>query len=200
VIAALVLAAGLGARMGVSKPLLDIDGTPALSRVLATIDTAELRPVIVVLGWDADLIASRIDLRSRTIVRNSLPERGLSSSLTLGLGAVPAACSGALVFHADMPYLHPKTVFAVSALAEAGAFLAAPSFRGVRGFPVFLSRECFDDLRRELSGDSGAKAYIGRHHDALRIVEVADGGCVRDLDRPEDLVLSREELSWTTSA
>lgn len=199
-IAAIVLAAGLGTRMGISKPLLDIDGTPALARVLATIDTAELRPVVVVLGRDAHLIASRVDLHCRTLVQNPLPERGLSSSLALGLGAVPAACSGALVFHADMPYLRPETVLAVSALAEGGALLAAPSFRGLRGFPVFLSRACFDDLRRELCGDSGAKAYIGHHLDALRTVEVADRGCVRDLDRPEDLAPSEEEVSWTTSA
>ncbi len=199
-IAALVLAAGLGTRMGESKPLLDIDGRPSLARVLDTIDEAGVPEVVVVLGHDADRIRARVDLDRRHVVRNPEPERGLSTSLTLGLAAVPAACGGALVFHADMPFIRPSTVGAVLALAEGGALLAAPRLGETRGFPVYFARGCFGSLARELSGDTGARRYIERRADALRLVDVADPGCLRDIDRPEDLAAAEGRRRWTTFA
>jgi molybdenum cofactor cytidylyltransferase len=200
VIAALVLAAGLGTRMGASKPLLDIDGVPALARVLATIDAARLAPVVVVLGRDADLVASRVELSRHVVVTNSRPEMGLSSSLALGLAAVPSTSPGVLIFHADMPFVQRATVLAVAALVDAGARLAAPCHGETRGFPVFVCREWFEPLQATLSGDSGARRFIERHRDALRLAAVDDPGCIRDLDRPEDLVPSGEEMRWTTFA
>lgn len=199
-IAALVLAAGLGTRMGASKPLLDIDGTPALARVLAAIDAARAAPVVVVLGRDADGIAARVDLAGRTLVRNPRPERGLSSSLALGLDAVPTSSQGALIFHADMPFVLARTVRAVEAAGRAGARLAAPSYCGRRGFPVYVARTCFEVLRAELGGDSGAREFLRRNAADLELVAVDDPGCVIDLDSPSDLALRPKEAAWTTSA
>lgn len=198
-IAALVLAAGLGTRMGASKPLLDIDGRPSLARVLDAIDEAGVPEVVVLLGHDADRIRAHVNLDRRGVVRNPEPERGLSTSLALGLAAVPATCSGALVFHADMPFIRPSTVRAVRALAEQGARLAAPRHGGTRGFPVYFARECFASLARELSGDTGGRGYIERHRDALRLVDVVDPGCLRDIDRPQDLVATEGGRRWITS-
>lgn len=199
-IAALVLAAGLGTRMGASKPLLDIDGAPALARVLAAIDAAGVAPVVVVLGRDADAIGAGVDLAGRTLVRNPCPECGLSSSLALGLDAAPAACQGALIFHADMPFVLARTVQAVEAAGRAGARLAAPSFGGRRGFPVYIARTCFEALRAGLDGDSGARAFLRQNAADLRLVAVGDPGCVIDLDSPSDLAMRPKEAAWTTSA
>ncbi|HEX32175.1 MAG TPA: hypothetical protein ENF88_00610, partial [Candidatus Acetothermia bacterium] len=53
---AIVLAAGKGERMGTIKPLVEIDGCPALARVLATLRGAGMKRVIVILGHRADEI------------------------------------------------------------------------------------------------------------------------------------------------
>ncbi len=198
-IAALVLAAGLGSRMGASKPLLDIDGRASLARILDAVDGAGIPEVVIVLGHDADRVAARVNLAGRHVVRNPAPERGLSSSLELGLASVPASCTGALVFHADMPFLQSSTVRAVCALAEEGAAIAAPRCGDLRGFPVYFSRDCFAPLRAELAGDTGGRGFIERHRAALRLVDVMDPGCLRDVDRPEDLVSSKGGTPWTTS-
>jgi len=200
VIAALVLAAGLGTRMGASKPLLDIGGRPSLRCVLDAIAAAGVSEVVVVLGCDADRILACVDLTRSHVVRNPAPERGLSSSLALGLAAIPASCTGALVFHADMPFVRSSTVRAVAGLAGEGAVLAAPCFGRQRGFPVYFARECFASLAAELSGDEGGRSYLDRRQDALRLVDVADPGCVRDVDRPSDLVATEGSVHWTTSA
>jgi molybdenum cofactor cytidylyltransferase len=185
--------------MGAVKPLLDIDGRPSLTCVLDAIDEAAIPEVVVVLGHDADRIRARVDLDRRRVVRNAEPQRGLSTSLALGLAAVPAACSGVLVFHADMPFIQPSTVRAVRSLAESGAVLAAPRLGEARGFPVYFARECFASLSRELSGDTGGRGYIERHSDVLRLVDVVDLGCLRDIDRAQDLVATEGRSHWTTS-
>ena len=199
-IAALVLAAGLGTRMRASKPLLDVGGVPSLARVLAAIDGAGIDHVIVVLGRDADLIANRIDLSRTHVVRNTEPEAGLASSLALGLTALPPSSSGVLVFHADMPFIQSATVRAVRRLAEDGARIAAPRFGELRGFPVYFSRACLAPLGAALSGDSGGRRFIERNPRCLELVDVSDSGCVRDLDSPEDLTPCEKEATWTTCA
>jgi CTP:molybdopterin cytidylyltransferase MocA len=199
-IAALVLAAGLGTRMRASKPLLDVGGVPSLARVLAAIDGAGIDHVIVVLGRDADLIAERVDLSRTHVVRNSAPEAGLASSMALGLAALPPSSTGVLVFHADMPFIQSTTVRAVRRLAEDGARIAAPRCGKLRGFPVYFSRACLAPLGETLSGDSGGRRFIERNPRCLELVDVSDSGCIRDLDSPEDLTPGEKEATWTTCA
>jgi len=200
VIAALVLAAGLGTRMRASKPLLDVGGVPSLARVLAAIDGAGIDHVIVVLGRDADLIANRVDLSRAHIVHNLEPENGLASSLALGLTRLPPSSTGVLVFHADMPFIQSTTVRAVRRLAENGARIAAPRCGEHRGFPVYFSRVCIAPLGAALSGDSGGRRFIERNPRCLELVDVSDSGCIRDLDSPEDLTPGEKEATWTTCA
>ncbi len=197
-IAGLVLAAGLGRRMGAIKPLVDIDGAPSLGRVLTTLDAAGIGLVAVVLGKDAERIQREVDLGQRLVIENPSPERGMASSLALGLAALPADAEGVVIVHADMPFLQSTTVRAVLRLA-AEAEIAAPCWQGVRGFPVFFRRSQWDGLRASLHGDTGGKSFIRRHPDRLRTVEVDDPGCVRDIDRPDDLAPKKETPCCATS-
>jgi CTP:molybdopterin cytidylyltransferase MocA len=199
VIAGLILAAGLGTRMGSSKPLLVLDGRTALERVLCTLGEADIGAAVVVLGHDADRVTAGVDLRGRIVVTNSRPDRGLSSSLALGIDAVPPDSEGVLVLHADMPFVRASTVRAVCALAKKGAQMAAPRWGTERGFPVYFSRVHLVPLRASLAGDEGGRRYIEAHHGLLEVVSVDDPGCVRDLDRPRDLAACEGRASWTTS-
>ncbi len=197
-IAGLVLAAGLGRRMGAVKPLIDVGGAPSLGRVLATLDESGIEFVAVVVGDDAERIRSEVDLERRLVVVNPSPERGMASSLALGLAALPADAEGVLVFHADMPFVQSATVRAVLRLA-AEAEIAAPCWQGVRGFPVFFRRSQWNGLRASLHGDTGGKSFIRRHPNRLGTVEVEDPGCVRDIDRPDDLPQRKEAPCRATS-
>ncbi|MDD4903026.1 MAG: nucleotidyltransferase family protein [Candidatus Bipolaricaulis sp.] len=191
-IAGIVLAAGQGRRMGAVKPLIDIDGVPSLGRVLATLDEAAVPLVLVVLGREAGPIRRAVDLRNRRVVVNPLPERGMASSLALGLDALPTDAEGALVFHADMPFVRPETIHAVLHAAAEGAEIAAPCWKGRRGFPVFFRHSQWDELRETLHGDRGGRRFIENHPDRLRTVDVDDPGCIRDIDRPADLPSPKE--------
>lgn len=190
-IEAIVLAAGKAERFGATKPLADVDGAPALTRVLETLQRAGLERIVVVLGYDADRVEERIDLHGCRVVRNPAYETGMASSLGAGLRAVSPEAEGALVIHADMPYLASETVASVVAAANTGARAAAPRFGGERGFPVYLRADTFAEVLSTLHGEVGAREFLAAHPEELVLIDVQDPGAVRDIDRPGDLVRRR---------
>ncbi len=194
---AIVLAAGKGERMGTVKPLVEIDGVPALARVVATLHRAGIERILVVLGYVAKKIEREVDLSNERVVFNSNYENGMGGSLALGIKSLASETTGFLVLHADMPYVTEETVRAVLARAREGGLIVAPIYRGKRGFPVYLDRSCCEELLPTLVGETGAREYIASHLDDLVLVEVDDPGCVWDIDRPEDLVMKEEEREPT---
>lgn len=196
---AIVLAAGLGTRMGRVKPLVSIVGETALAIVIKRLRAAGIDRPIVVLGHRAETIRASVDLSACELVTNPDPERGLASSLLLGIRAVSPDAMGVVVLHADMPAVSAETTRAVLDAADAGAQIAAPTYRGRRGFPVYLSRACFGELEETLAGDSGARDYIERHRGSAILIEVEDAGCVLDFDTLEDLADIERQASCATS-
>ena len=183
----MILAAGMGTRMGSNKALLSIDGVPALAVVLRTIRHAGLRSPIVVLGHHADAVRAAVCLGSCTVAVNERPDQGLSRSMKLGLEHIDAAAAGVLVFHVDMPYLATSTIRALAQAVAGGANLAAPFYKGRRGFPVYFSREATAGLILSLHGDSGGRQFLMDHASDVVPVAVDDAGCVYDIDHPSDL-------------
>ncbi len=194
---AIVLAAGKGERMGTVKPLVEIDGVPALARVVAMLHRAGIERILVVLGYAAKKIEREVDLSHERVVVNSNYANGMGSSLALGIKFLALETTGFLILHADMPYITEGTVRAVLARAQEGGPIVAPTYRGKRGFPVYLDHSCCDELLPTLAGETGAREYIASHLDDLVLVEVDDPGCVWDIDRPEDLMMREEEREPT---
>jgi len=186
-IEAIVLAAGLGERLGTIKPLVPIDGEPALIRVIHTMKEAGIKDIVVVLGHAAETIQAQVDLTGCRVVLNPRHKTGMASSLIHGIESVSPAAQGVLIFHADMPTVKAETIRAVIQRAKQGARIAAPRYEAQRGFPVFLHRSCFQELVPTLIGDVGARRYISEHTEELVLVEVHDPGAIRDIDRPEDI-------------
>jgi len=187
-IEAILLSAGKGERMGAIKPLVEIDGQPALARVVETLRGAGIGRIIVVLGYKATLIEKEVDLSGCIVARNANYESGMASSLALGVSLVSPEANGFLIAHADMPYVKAGTVSKVIARALEGAKIVAPIYNGVRGFPVYLRVDCGADLLSTLEGEAGARLYIAQHVEDLVLVEVDDPGATIDIDRPEDVI------------
>jgi len=183
----IVLAAGMGTRMGAIKALIPIDGIPALAIVLRMIEAAGLRSPIVVLGQDAGKIRQSVDLSECTIVVNPHPEDGMIGSLKVGLEEIDDTATGILTFFVDMPFINPQTTRAVLEAVERTTRLVAPFHDGKRGFPVYFARSVIPALADSLSGDCGGRQFLEQHGDELCRVAVTDPGCVFDIDRPSDL-------------
>jgi nicotine blue oxidoreductase len=185
-IEAIVLAAGKGERLGGVKPLLDAGGEPALARIVRALRAAGIEAILVVLGHAADRIRREVDLSRCRVVVNPNYESGMASSLSLGIRSLSPEAEGFLVLHADMPFLARETIRAVVEAGRRGARIAAPTYRGERGFPVYFCRACVEDLLPTLTGEAGGRRFLAAHREETVLIPVDDAGAVRDVDRPED--------------
>jgi CTP:molybdopterin cytidylyltransferase MocA/SAM-dependent methyltransferase len=190
-ITAVVLAAGAASRFGGVKLLAEVRGKPVLQHVLDAIDAAGLTDVVVVLGTDAETIEAAIDWRGERRVRNPEPERGLSSSVAIGLAAVPEDAAGALIVLGDQPGIRPESVGAL--LEQAGDPanpVVVPRYADDAGRnPVLLDRAAFP-LAAEATGDRGLGPVLSAHADLVR--EVPLEGANPDVDTRADLARAIE--------
>lgn len=187
-VAAVVLAAGEGRRMGGSvKQLGAIAGEALVRRAARAALASRARPVVVVTGHEAAAVEAAVAGLNVAIVRNPRFRDGLATSLAAGLAALPASVDGAVVMLADMPDIGGGEVDRLidAFNPAAGALIVAATAEGRRRNPVLWSRRYFDELAR-LTGDTGGRAILGR--DPAAVVEVELGAAAeRDLDTPEDL-------------
>jgi molybdenum cofactor cytidylyltransferase len=183
--AALVLAAGRGTRFGGAKMLADVNGRPMLQHVLDLAAAADLNPVVVVLGDDADTVEAAVEWRKELRVRNPEPDRGLSSSLAIGLGAIGQG-ERVVVLLGDQPFLKWDQVDRIIAAERDPARpIVVPRYEDSRpGNPVLLEREAWP-LVRDLVGDQGMVQVIWSKPHLVRYVDVP--GTNPDIDTPAEL-------------
>ncbi len=194
-LAVLVLAAGAGSRFSDepgAKLLAEIDGRPMLGRVLDEVRVYRPAVTVVVLGHGADRIEQALDWQDEIRVRNHEPERGLSSSLQVGINAVralPDPLDGTFIVLGDQPRLKVATMLAL----EAAATRARPADRpavlpqyatGEARNPVLLLRPAWSWVDG-VEGDRGLGRLIEERPD--RVLRVAVDGEMPDVDTPLDL-------------
>jgi molybdenum cofactor cytidylyltransferase len=193
-VTAVVLAAGSATRFGSDKLLAPLNGRPLLQHVLDALDAAGLTDVVVVLGTDARAIEAAIDWRSERRVTNPDPERGLSSSVDIGLEAVPEQAAAALIVLGDQPALSQATIRALLDQPrdkDRPVVVARYADDSARN-PVLLGRAAFP-LVAEATGDRGLGPVLAAHSDLVHEVQVA--GSNPDVDTPADLAVA-VEVNW----
>jgi CTP:molybdopterin cytidylyltransferase MocA len=189
-VAAVVLAAGRGSRLGedaaVAKPLLEYRGRPLVAWALDAAVGSGLAPVLLVVGHQGAEIARAAADVERVIV---VPARdwadGISQSLRAALEvldsdpSVDAVCVGL----ADQPRVGAEAYRRVAAAADSGAALAVATYEGRRGNPVALARPLWA-AARALTGDAGARQLM----DGSEIeVDCTGTGDPVDVDTLDDL-------------
>ncbi|THV35600.1 nucleotidyltransferase family protein [Glycomyces buryatensis] len=182
--AGLVLAAGAGRRFGQPKALVEYDGRSLLDRAVATLREGGCRQVLAVLGAQAEQ-AMGAAKEPFTPVLNRRWGQGMSTSLQAGLAAIPERYDGVVVTLVDLPHIRPEAVRRLIAAADDGAELAAATYDGERGHPMFFSRKHFDGIAADAAGDRGARNYLAAK--AALVREVPCPGDAGDIDTPADL-------------
>lgn len=184
--AGIVLAAGAGRRFGGGKMLADLGGRPLLAHVLATVGAARLTEIVVVLGRDHDRISAAVDVAEMRVVVNPRPERGLSSSLRLGLAALGTDVDAALILLGDQPRLPAHVISRLlEAEVPAGRLFVVPRYLDGDGpNPALVLRAAWP-LADRLRGDHGLGRLIAAQPEL--VVEVSVRGGNPDIDTPADL-------------
>ncbi len=180
---AVVLAAGESRRMGRPKQLLEVCGRPMLEHVLRMLSGLFER-VVVVLGHAYAEVLNAVEVPGNAlVVFNPRYGEGISTSVRAGLSALDAEAY--LIYLGDMPCVRPTTIVAlVEAYRRGGRPAVVPTYRGMRGNPVVVSR-ALKPLAEGLTGDRGLSSVL----DAVGplYVEVDDEGVLIDVDTPRDV-------------
>ncbi|MEX1171167.1 MAG: nucleotidyltransferase family protein, partial [Chloroflexota bacterium] len=180
-VVAVVLAAGTGSRFGGRKLLAPLEGRPVLQHVLDRVAAAGIQRVIVVVGHDARELQVTITWRDEVRVVNPDPARGLSSSLRIGMEALPDDAEAALIVLGDQPRVSPDVIAALLAAGvDARRPIAVPVYPDERGRnPVLLGRAAFA-LVDAAGGDRGLGPVLAAHQDLVH--EIAVQGHNPDMD------------------
>lgn len=193
-LAAVLLAAGAGSRLGIPKALLELRGRWMLPSLVSALRSGGAEEVAVVIREEerATLRARGLEALARLVV-NPQPERGRASSLRYGLAALPPDCA-VLIHPCDVPLL---SAGAVAALVQAwaadprrDALAARPITPGGRGgHPLLLGPRRVAEARALADGDS-LRSLLHRDP-ALLLDRVARGdpGPFLDVDTPKQRAL-----------
>ncbi|MFO7899761.1 MAG: nucleotidyltransferase family protein [Planctomycetota bacterium] len=178
----ILLAAGTSSRMGRSKQVELVAGSPLFSYALETA-LAACRAVVLVEG--AVSLRRLIPNDPRiTLVTNEDYRRGQLGSLQRGLQH--RQTESAFIMLADLPLVRAETYHLVAAAAggTTAAEAAYPTHAGRRGHPVFVGPRAVE-LLMSAPPERRAMEVIEPLHP--RAVEVDDEGIYRDVDTPGEL-------------
>jgi len=183
--AGLILAAGESRRMGSPKALLRYRDETFLDTLTALL-ARFCAPVIVVLGAHAAEIRAA-STRPATFVVNPDFALGMTTSLQVGLRAVPPEADGVLFTLVDHPAASSSTLDALLAAAnpDDASLVRVPRYRAKRGHPIWFSRELMPEFLA-LPADGPARDVVARYLDRTEYLDLEDPGIVADIDSPED--------------
>lgn len=208
-IAMIMLAAGNSRRFGGNKLLYEIDGMPMYRHILDQLleaeneienklgkktesDYVEIEAdikldsvknvrcnITVVTQYEA--IAETAREKQIQVLRNRYPEKGISSSIQIGLKANLDA-DAALFTVSDQPWLTKETICRLTdVFLNSKKGIACVSYQGKLGNPCIFGKQYFDELLA-LEGDKGGKKIIMRHLEDTQIYEVEDVRELEDID------------------
>lgn len=210
-ITAILLAAGASRRFdgggGPARKLLaPLAGAPVVAHVARALAASRIARVVAVTrpgdrAVPAILDAVFSDAAARvgsvagrhTAVENPDPDRGMGSSIAVGIAALAPDTRGALIVPADMPGLDALAIDRLAgAFVAAGgdAIVHAATADGQPSPPVLWPARLFPRLSA-LDGDIGGKLILAaeraRAQGAVIAVRFADPAVLRDVDTPADL-------------
>lgn len=184
-VAGVVPAAGVSARMGKPKALLDAGGRSFVSAVVGALVGGGCDLVVVVTGVAQPDVRRRAEAAGAVVLENPDPGEGPITSLRIALEALGTSVDGVALLPVDHPVVRPETVAALlDAFAAAGAPLVLPTLDGRRGHPTVFHRRLFSELM-DPALEAGARAVVHRHLREATLVEVQDPGILADIDTPE---------------
>lgn len=172
--------------MGRAKPMLGVDDSTFIARVVRVLRAGGCRDVVAVVSPDDDRVGSAAAAEGARVVANPSAGGEQIDSLRLGLRSLQAGARGVVLLPVDHPLVQHETVGAlIAAFGRNGAPVVRASHRSRPGHPTLFSAAVFEEL---LEGElpDGARSVIAAHETAVEDVAVDDEGVLADIDTPDD--------------
>jgi len=186
----LVMAAGYSSRFRQSgqgnKLAAIMQGKPLLQHTLDNVRAT---------GFDFYVVARPEDLELKDFMAQerivTCSSEGLGESIAAGVSAT-AGYDGWLITLADMPFITPSSYQHIAHALRTSPLVRA-RIKGIQGHPVGFQQSFYPQLCA-LKGDKGARELLKA--DALTQVDLADRGCITDIDTAEDLTRCNQDLRF----
>lgn len=191
-LAATILAAGLGQRLGGRpKATLQIGGSSVLERLVVALRGASIQAVSVVIGPYRDQLLPLVAHCGARAVAHRQPDASLVDSQRLALEAHGAgfADHDLLLVLADLPLLSAADVSPlVAAWHQRASSVHAqmPVVDGVRGHPLLLSGYAVAQVSAT-ARHLGIRDWLRSHPEAVQSFHSSRRAYVTDVDTPDDL-------------
>ena len=183
-----MLAAGEGSRFGGGKLLAEYRGRPLIEATLRGLRGAPVDEIIVVAGRDMGELRRFCEpCEPVRLVENPNWAAGMSTSVKRGLAACLPGTRAAVVLLADQPLVGARAVERLVQAFDGGADVAVATYGARRRNPALFARGVWPMLEEELSGDEGARGFLGRYPELVTEVPCDDVADPTDVDTTEDL-------------
>ena len=178
-----------------NKLLLPINEIPMISHVCNTVLTAGLDPVVVVTGFESDLVTQAIPTAINDIIYNSHWQSGMASSIYEGLSALPQNVDGNMIVLGDMPMISKDTLTLLidEFIMHNGQHIIYPIYEERQANPVIFPKKYFQEILSS-TGDRGCKKVLKQYPDDAVGVSIGLPEVVFDCDSEDNYFRLLEEM------
>jgi len=178
-----------------NKLLLPINEIPMISHVCNTVLTAGLDPVVVVTGFESDLVTQAIPTAINDIIYNSHWQSGMASSIYEGLSALPQNVDGNMIVLGDMPMISKDTLTLLidEFIMHNGQHIIYPIYEERQANPVIFPKKYFQEILSS-TGDRGYKKVLKKYPDDVVGVSIGSPEVVFDCDSEDNYFRLLEEM------
>jgi molybdenum cofactor cytidylyltransferase len=179
-----ILAAGLGTRMGGLKPLATWRGKTLIECAIKSCTDTASGDIAMVLGHQEDKV-SQVVPKSILRLSNPLYEEGIASSIRTAVTATRAnGYRFLLLLCCDQPLITSNDLAALIAAKTGDKPITCARYEDTFGVPAVFEETVFDQLL-QLRGDRGAKSIIRAHENQTTFLTMENAAF--DVDSPEQL-------------
>ena len=179
--------------MGHNKLFLELEGKTLLQRTVDHALAAELQPLVVVLGHEADRVGASLSGVACEKVRNPEYTEGIHTSARVGVNALGDRANAVIMLLADMPFVTSEMIATlVARYREERPPLVVSLYGEVTAPPVLYDRSLFEELRCMEKGCG--REVVRRHRDEATMVEW-QATALNDIDVTDDYARVRETLA-----
>lgn len=185
--AIILLAAGSSSRLGRPKQLIEFQGKKLIQKAIEEAQKSKSDSLVVVLGWNPELIKSAFDSKQIPFVINENWEEGMASSMQTGLRFLMEKehPDQVILMLVDQPFVDADLLNRlILEKDKSGKGIVASSYSETFGVPAIFDRAYFDEML-SLQGSEGAKKVIMKNKADVFAVDFPLG--TMDLDTEEDL-------------
>ena len=184
---AVIVAAGMSSRMKAFKPMLSLQGSTIIKTAIASLKSAGVGDIAVVIGNNAELLSEHLSPTGVTCLFNPNYETTeMFDSAKTGLNYLKNRCGRVFFLPGDVPLFLKRSLMLMEAdMDRSGREILMPMHGGKAGHPILIDSRAIPFLV-SYEGDGGLKGAIDRFPGLKGTIQLDDIGMTLDADRPED--------------